>query len=199
MANVKNHHIKIAVFLFCLLQAQGFAKLLPEKTDNSFEEFFKELRMMINRIADKVQLRLNESDIRVHDYFEKLKVNMDVTNEQFQEFVKKFEKDMQENYVQICEFIPKQINRLSEEIKARDPELAEKIKKLKEDFTHLKEELMKLIEDIKKPALAHYNELKEEVIAKSKPIVKRWTPAIKNVEEIILQLIPDKKNDAKKN
>lgn len=87
---------------------------------------------------------------------------------------------------QLSDFIPKQINKLTEEIKARDPELAEKIKKLKTELMQLKEDLIKLIEDIKKPVLERYNELKEEAITKSKPIVKRWTPIIKDVEVGVL-------------
>lgn len=41
---------------------------------------------------------------------------------------------------------------------------------------------MKVYEELKKPFLDRYNELKDEFIVKTKPIVKRWTPIIKDIE-----------------
>jgi len=46
----------------------------------------------------------------------------------------------------------------------------------------LKEDLLKLYEEIKKPVLEHFNEIKDEVKTKTKPIVKRWTPIVKDIE-----------------
>lgn len=83
---------------------------------------------------------------------------------------------------QVCEVIPKQYDRLIEELKVNDPELAEKVKKLRTELTHLKEDLIKLYEELKKPILERFNEVKDEVISKTKPIVKRWTPLVKDFE-----------------
>lgn len=80
------------------------------------------------------------------------------------------------------EVIPKTIDKLVEEIKTKDPETAEKIKKLRVEVIQLKEDLIKVYEEIKKPLLQHFNELKEDVITKTKPIVKRWTPIVKDIE-----------------
>jgi len=71
---------------------------------------------------------------------------------------------------------------VSEELKARDPEIGEKVKKLKAELSDLKEDLIKLYEEIKKPFLERFNELRDEVRVKTKPIVKRWTPNVKDIE-----------------
>lgn len=71
---------------------------------------------------------------------------------------------------------------MSEELKARDPEIGEKVKKLKAELGDLKEDLLKLYEEIKKPFLERFNELRDDIRIKTKPIVKRWTPIVKDVE-----------------
>lgn len=83
---------------------------------------------------------------------------------------------------QVCEVIPKQFERLIDELKAKDPEVAEKVKKLRAELVQLKDDLIKLYEETKKPVLDRYNEIKDEVISKSKPIVKRYTPLVKDIE-----------------
>lgn len=93
-----------------------------------------------------------------------------------------YEDNLEKFCKHISEVVPKQVDRLIEEIKARDPELAEKIRKLKEEFIQLKEDLIRLYEEMKKPVLHHFHEVKDEFNAKSKPIVKRWTPIVKDVE-----------------
>ncbi|XP_029341230.1 uncharacterized protein LOC100569226 [Acyrthosiphon pisum] len=120
----------------------------------------------------------------------------------------------------MCDVVQQQIERVNEELKARDPEICEKleklkaeladlkedliklyeeIKKLKAELADLKEDLIKLYEEIKKLFLKRFNELRDDIRIKTKPIVKRWTPIIKDIEEIILALIPEKKKEIKKN
>jgi len=53
---------------------------------------------------------------------------------------------------------------------------------LKAELIELKADLLKLYEELKKPVLERYNEVKDEVVVKTKPIVKRWTPIVKDVE-----------------
>jgi len=82
----------------------------------------------------------------------------------------------------MCDVVQQQIERVSEELKARDPEIGEKVKKLKAELAELKEDLMKLYEEIKKPFLERFNELRDDIRIKTKPIVKRWTPIVKDIE-----------------
>lgn len=53
----------------------------------------------------------------------------------------------------------------------------------------MKEDLLKLYEEIKKPVLERFNEIKDEVRTKTKPIVKRWTPIVKDVEVSVDDLV----------
>jgi len=53
----------------------------------------------------------------------------------------------------------------------------------------LKEDLLKLYEEIKKPVLERFNEIKDEVRTKTKPIVKRWTPIVKDIEVSVDDLV----------
>jgi len=78
---------------------------------------------------------------------------------------------------------------LSEELKAKDSEIGEKVKKLKAELAELKEDLLKLYEEIKKPFLERFHELKDEIRTKTKPIVKRWTPIVKDIEVSFNDLI----------
>lgn len=71
---------------------------------------------------------------------------------------------------------------MTEELKSRDPEIGEKIKKLKAELSDLVQDILKLFEEIKKPAIERFNELKDEFRVKTKPVVKRWIPIIKDVE-----------------
>jgi len=82
----------------------------------------------------------------------------------------------------MCDVVQQQIERVSEELKARDPEIGEKVKKLKAELADLKEDLMKLYEEIKKPFLERFYELRDDIRIKTKPIVKRWTPIVKDIE-----------------
>ncbi|XP_008189437.1 uncharacterized protein LOC103311563, partial [Acyrthosiphon pisum] len=100
---------------------------------------------------------------------------------------------------QMCDVVQQQIERVNEELKARDPEICEKLEKLKAELADLKEDLIKLYEEIKKLFLKSFNELRDDIRIKTKPIVKRWTPIIKDIEEILLALIPEKKKEIKKN
>jgi len=198
MAHVKNYCVKFVLLLFCLSQVQGGSRLLSEKADNPFEEFIREISKSANRISEKLQSKLNEADIHVEKYVGKLKDNVELSNEQIQEFLQKVEESLEKFCKQVNEVIPKTIDKLVEEIKTKDPETAEKIKKLRVEVIQLKEDLIKVYEEIKKPLLQHFNELKEDVITKTKPIVKRWTPIVKDIEDIILALITDKKNTIQK-
>lgn len=83
---------------------------------------------------------------------------------------------------QVSEVIPQQIDRFVEEVKSKDPETAEKIKKLKAELSELKGDILKLYEEIKKPVLEKFNEVKDEVAIKTKPIIKRYTPIVKDLE-----------------
>lgn len=92
-----------------------------------------------------------------------------------EESLEKFQK-------QLYEVIPNQIDRLVNELKARDPQVAEKVKLLRTEFIELKESILALYEDLKKKLIENYNILKDEAISKAKPIAKRLTPIIKDVE-----------------
>lgn len=89
----------------------------------------------------------------------------------------------------MCDVVQQQIDRVSEELKARDPEIGEKVKKLKAELADLKEDLLKLYEEIKKPFLERFNELRDDIRIKTKPIVKRWTPIIKDIEVSVDDLV----------
>eukprot|EP00102_Acyrthosiphon_pisum_P023202 XP_016660412.1 PREDICTED: uncharacterized protein LOC107883924 [Acyrthosiphon pisum] len=90
----------------------------------------------------------------------------------------------------MCDVVQQQIERVGEELKARDPEIGEKVKKLKAELADLKEDLMKLYEEIKKPFLESFNELRDDIRIKTKPIVKRWTPIVNDIEEIYIGFGP---------
>jgi len=199
MAHVKNHFVKFVFFVLCLSQVQGASRLLSDKSDNPYDELFKEISKSATRISEKVQLRLNEADIYVDKYIDQVKEKVDVSNVHFQEILQKVEESVEKFHKQVCDIIPQQIDRFVEEFKSKDPETAEKIKKLKAELSELKVDIIKLYEEIKKPVLERFNEVKEEVLTKTKPIVKRYTPIIKDIEEIILALIPEKKKEIKKN
>jgi uncharacterized coiled-coil DUF342 family protein len=198
MAFIKSNYAKFVVILFCLSQVQGGSRLISEKSDGPYEELFKEISKSVDRIWEKVQLRMNEADVHVDKYIDNLKDKIEGSNVQFHETLQKIEEIVEKYNKQICEFIPQQIDRIVEELKSKDPEIAEKVKRLKVELSELKADLLKLYEEMKKPILERFNEVKEEVISKSKPIVKRWTPIVKDIEEIILALIPDKKKEIKK-
>lgn len=67
-------------------QVQGHSKLLPERySDSPYDDFFKEVAQAVNRISEKLQLKLNEADIYVEKYIEKFKGSVEEVNEHFQE------------------------------------------------------------------------------------------------------------------
>lgn len=92
------------------------------------------------------------------------------------------EEVLEKSYKQVSEIIPKQVDRLVEELKSKDPEIAEKAKRLRAEFATLKEDLVKLFDELKKPVVNKYNEVKDEFLAKTRPIIKRWTPIVKDIE-----------------
>ncbi|XP_015366427.1 PREDICTED: uncharacterized protein LOC107163485 [Diuraphis noxia] len=89
MVNIKSHSLKFVFFLFCLSQVQAGTKLLPEKTDNPFDELFREISKSVTKVTEKIRLRLTESEVHVDKYFDNLKENAENTNEQFQEVLQK--------------------------------------------------------------------------------------------------------------
>lgn len=80
------------------------------------------------------------------------------------------------------EVIPSQFDRLYNELKEKDPKVAENLKHLKAEFVNLKESIMAMYESLKKKFIENYNTLKDEASFKAKPIIKRLTPLIKDVE-----------------
>jgi hypothetical protein len=83
---------------------------------------------------------------------------------------------------QLYEVIPNQIDRLIDELKEKDPKAAENVKHLKEELINLKEKFIALYESLKKKFIENYSMLKDEAFLKAKPIFKRLTPLIKDVE-----------------
>jgi len=68
---------------------QAGTKLLPEKSDNPFDELFKEISKSAYKITEKIRSRLNEADVHVDQYIDNLKENVENTNVHFQEILQK--------------------------------------------------------------------------------------------------------------
>ncbi|XP_050536050.1 uncharacterized protein LOC126902628 [Daktulosphaira vitifoliae] len=199
MALIKNSYLKFIFVLVCLSQVQGALRLIPDKPDSPFDEFFRELQKSVSKVFDKMQMRLTEADIHVEKYFDKLKDNVAHSEDSIHEAIIRFEENLDKFQKQIFEFLPKHIDQAIDEMKMKNPELAEKLKKLKYELTELKEDICKLFEELKKPFIERYNELRDEFYSKSKPIAKRLTPILKDIEDIVLTLIPDKNDFYKMN
>eukprot|EP00102_Acyrthosiphon_pisum_P027589 XP_016664799.1 PREDICTED: uncharacterized protein LOC103311525 [Acyrthosiphon pisum] len=168
MVHIKSHSFKFMFFVFCLSQVQAGKKRLPDEPENPFDELSREISKSVTKISDKIQLRLSQADVHADKYFDHLKENI-------HESVEKFQKQM-------CDVVQQQIERVGEELKARNPEIGKKVKKLKAELFDLKEDLMKLYEEIKKPFLERFNELRDDIRIKTIPIVKRWTLIFKDIE-----------------
>lgn len=70
-------------------QAQGASKLIGDRGESPYDDFFREISQSVHRIAEKVQLRLSEVDVHVDKYIDSVKDHVEMSNEHVQEVIQK--------------------------------------------------------------------------------------------------------------
>lgn len=70
-------------------QVQGASKSLFDKSDNPFDELFKQVAKSAHNIAEKLNYKLSESEIQVDKHIESLKKTINYSDQHVQELIEK--------------------------------------------------------------------------------------------------------------